>query len=84
MEKNLKIKSFAGTSKNTAMTQIWIMMYVYVLIAFLKFQSGLTKTMRQLLCLLQFNWLDKRDLTRLLRGDSPNDRLTDVNQIILI
>ena len=66
------------------MTQIWIAMCVYLLIAFLKFQSGLTRTMQQLLRLLQLNLFDKRDLMSLLRGDPPEDRFPDANQMILI
>ena len=84
IKQNLKIKSFVGTSKNAVMTQIWIAMCVYLLIAFLKFQSALTKSMQQLLRLLQLNLFDKRDLMALLRGDPPDDRLPDANQMKLI
>ena len=84
IKQNLKIKSFVGTSKNAVMTQIWIAMCVYLLIAFLKFQSELTKSMQQLLRLLQLNLFDKRDLMALLRGDPPDDRLPDANQMALI
>ena len=38
------MKSFMGTSKNAVMTQIWIAMYVYLLLSFLKFESGLHKS----------------------------------------
>lgn len=66
VKKNLKIKSFVGSSKNAVMTQIWIAMCVYLLIEFLKFQSSLTRSMQQLLRLLQLNLFDKRDLMALL------------------
>jgi putative transposase len=78
IKQNLKIKSFIGKSKNAVMTQLWIAMCVYLLIAFLKFQSSLTKSMQQLLRLLQLNLVDKRDLMALLRGDTPDDGLPDV------
>jgi len=84
IKQNLKIKSFVGRSKNAVMTQIWIAMCVYLLIAFLKFQSSLTKSMQQLLRLLQLNLFDKRDLMALLRGDPPDDELPDINQMNLI
>ena len=84
IKQNLKIKSFVGTSKNAVMTQIWIAMCVYLLIAFLKFQSGLTKSMQQLLRLLQLNLFDKRDLMALFRGNPPDDGLPDTNQMKLI
>jgi IS4 transposase len=68
IKQNLKIKSFVDTSKNAVMTQIWIAMCVYLLIAFLAFQSELTKSMQQILRLLQLNLFDKRDLMALLGG----------------
>lgn len=40
---HIKIKSFIGTSKNAAMTQIWIALCVYLHLAFIKFQSKLNK-----------------------------------------
>lgn len=84
IKQNLKVKSFIGTSKNAVMTQIWVAMCVYLLIAFLKFQSKLTRSMQQILRLLQLNLFDKRDLMALLRGDPPPDSLPDINQIKLI
>ena len=72
IKQNLKIKSFIGTSKNAVMTQIWIAMCVYLLLAFIKFQSKMNKTMQQILRLLQLNLFEKRDLMALLRGDPPN------------
>ena len=38
VKQNLKIKSLIGTSKNAAMTQIWIAACIYLLLAFIKFQ----------------------------------------------
>jgi hypothetical protein len=74
------MKSFVGTSKNAVMTQIWIAMWMYLLIAFIKFQSQTTKSMQQILRLLQLNLFEKRDLMALLRGDPVSDRSRNVNQ----
>jgi IS4 transposase len=84
IKQNLKINWFVGTSKNAVMTQIWVAMCVYLLIAFLAFQSEITKNMQQILRLLQFNLFDKRDLMALLRGGASNDRLPDINQLKII
>lgn len=84
IKQNLKIKSFVGTSKNAVMTQIWIAMCVYLLLAYIKYQSRLTKSMQQILRLLQLNLFEKRDLLTLLRGDPPRMRLSDINQMILL
>ena len=72
IKQNLKIKSFIGTNKSAVMTQIWIAMCVYLLLSFLKFESGLRKSLQQILRILPLNLFEKRDLMALLRGD-PDD-----------
>ena len=84
IKQNLRIKSFVGTSKNAVLTQIWIALCVYLILAFIKFQSKLTKSMQQILRLLQLNLFEKRDLMTLLRGDPPRDNQLAVNQMALL
>ena len=84
IKQNLKIKSFVGTSKNAVMTQIWIALCIYLLLAFIKFQSKLSKSMQQILRLLQLNLFEKRELMTLLRGDPVPDRLPNINQMALL
>jgi putative transposase len=69
IKQNLKIKSFLGTSKNAVMTQIWIAICVYLLLAYLKFASQISKSFQQILRLLQLNLFDRRELRRLLVGE---------------
>jgi hypothetical protein len=80
IKQNLKIKSFVGTSKNAVLTQIWIAMCVYLLIVFLRFQSKVTKSMQQIIRVLQLNLFEKRDLMSLLRGDPIKKRPPDIYQ----
>ena len=84
IKQNLKIKSFIGTSKNAVMTQIWIALCVYLLLAYIKFQSKLNKSMQQILRLLQLNLFEKRDLVALLRGDPLCDKQFSSNQLALL
>jgi putative transposase len=84
IKQNLKIKSFIGTSKNAVMTQIWIAMCMYLLLSFLKFQSNLTKSLQQLLRLLQLNLFEKRALMALLRGDPPRNDNVNLYQLDLL
>ena len=84
VKQNLKIKSFVGTSKNAVMTQIWIALCIYLLLAFLKFQSKLQKSTQQILRLLHLNLFEKRDLMALLRGDPPRDTQPNINQMALL
>ena len=83
IKQNLKIKSFVGTSKNAVMTQIWIALCVYLLIAFIKFHAKIKQSMQQILRLLQLNLFDKRDLMALLRGDPLINKFKCGNQLTL-
>lgn len=84
IKQNLKIKSFIGTSKNAVMTQIWIALCVYLLLAYIKFQSKMNKSMQQILRLLQLNLFEKRDLQGLLFGDPPNNKQDTTAQLALL
>ena len=70
LKQNLKIKSFMGTSKNAVMTQIWIALCVYLLIAYLKFVSKSKRSMQQILYLLQMNLFEKWFIHDLVHGRS--------------
>ncbi len=59
-------------------------MCVYLLLAFLKCQSKLKKSMQQILRLLQLNLFEKRDLMALLRGDPMRDKRFNINQMALL
>lgn len=39
IKKNLKIKTFLGTSKNAVMNQVWIAMIYYLLLAYIKYKT---------------------------------------------
>ncbi len=84
IKQNLKMKTFIGTSKNAVMTQIWIALCVYLLLAFIKFQSKLKKSMQQIIRLLQINLFEKRDLLALLRGDPPGDQRESTKQLAFL
>jgi transposase len=66
IKQNLKIKSFMGTSKNAVMTQIWVAMCVYLILAFLTLQSKSRKSGQQIFRVLQLNLFEKRDLMALV------------------
>jgi len=71
IKQNLKIKSFLGTSMNAVLTQLWVAMCMYLLLAYLKYSCKLGRGMISLLRLLQLNLFEKRNLIALLRGGPP-------------
>lgn len=76
IKQNLKIKSFLGTSRNAVLTQIWVAMCMYLLLAYITFMSKLGLGMQQILRLLQLNLFERRDLQGLLRGDPPEPKIS--------
>lgn len=84
VKQNLKIKTFMGTTKNAVLTQIWIALCVYLLLAFIKFQSRIDANLQQILRLLNLNLFEKRDLLALLRGDPPTTNPVNPDQLVLI
>ena len=72
IKQNLKIKTFLGNSKNAVLTQVLAALCVYLLIAFMKFQSKLTQSMQQITRLLHTNLLSKRALMDLFLKLKPD------------
>jgi len=66
IKQNLKIKTFLGTSKNAVMTQIWIAMIYYLLLAYIKFQTKFKKSLLDLTWMIKEVLLARRDLIDLL------------------
>jgi hypothetical protein len=62
IKQNLRIKTFLGTSENAVMTQIWVALITYLILAFLRFKAGLGSSFQQMLRLLQLNLFDRRHL----------------------
>jgi len=67
IKQNLKIKAFLGNTENAVMTQIMAALCVYLLLAFLKFQSKIDKSLQQIIRLLQLNLFTRRSLLDLLQ-----------------
>lgn len=52
IKQSLKIKSYIGLSKNTVMTQIWIDMCTYLLLAWIEFSSKIDSSFLRMIRLL--------------------------------
>ena len=67
IKQNLKIKAFLGISENAVMTQVLVALCLYLLLAYLKFQSRIGKSLQQITRLLQMNLFIRRPLLELLQ-----------------
>ena len=75
IKQNLKLKGFVGTSKNAVLTQIWVALCLSLLLAYLKFSSGVAMSLQQIARLLQLNLFLRRDLLALLTNAPPPCRI---------
>ena len=66
---NLKIKSFLGTSENAVMSQIWVAMIHYLLIAYLKFLHGFKLGMTELTNRIRDTLMQNQSLLEVLSLD---------------
>lgn len=85
IKQNLKIKAFVGNSKNAVMTQIWIALCTYLLLAYLKFTARLDHSLQQIVRLLALNLFLRRDMLALLTGRPPGSQgRTENTQLCLL
>ena len=71
IKQHLKIKSFLGTSRNAVLTQLWIALCVYLLVAYIKLLNRLSLSYYQILRLLQLSLFERRPLLDLLLPQPP-------------
>jgi hypothetical protein len=66
MKQNLRIKAFYGTSENAVKTQIWIAISVYLLVAIIKKQLRIERTLNEILQVLSITLFENDELLPLL------------------
>lgn len=74
IKQNLKIKAFVGNSRNAVLTQIWIAMCAYLLLAYLKFACRLTWSVQRLMRVLQISLFERRSILELVKPPPPPDK----------
>lgn len=72
IKQNLKIKSFLGTSKNAVLTQIWVAMFYYLLLSYIKYQTKYSYTLLDLSRMISETILERVSLIDLLSCTSYN------------
>jgi hypothetical protein len=84
IKQNLRIKAFYGYSINAVKTQIWISMCVYLLVAILRKELGIDRSMADLLQILSLTLFEKDAISRDFFEEKPNCPLPQLsNQLSL-
>jgi hypothetical protein len=84
IKQNLRIKAFYGTSVNAVKTQVWIAISVYVLVAILKRDLKITRSLTEILQILSVTPFEKIPIIKALSTISvPNPEGACCNQLKL-
>jgi len=75
IKQHLRIKTFYGTSPGAVRTQVWIAISVYVLVAIVKKELKIERSLSEILQILSVNPFEKTPILQLLTN--PTYRLSD-------
>jgi len=73
IKQHLRIKAFYGTSENAVKTQVWIAISVYVLVAIVKKELGLDRSLYEILQILSITLFEKTPVLQAL--SAPCDQM---------
>jgi len=74
IKQNLKIKAFVGTSRNAVLTQLWIAMITYLLLAFTRHSAKAGWTVQRIMRVIMLNLFERRSLKEILIPDPPDKK----------
>ena len=84
IKQHLRIKAFYGTSDNAVKTQVWIAISVYVLVAIVKKELGIERSLSDILQILSLTLFEKTPLFEALTAQyQPFPEPTHPNQLTL-
>lgn len=77
IKQNLKIKAFIGTSRNAVLTQLWIALITYLLVAFARHSARQGWSVQRMMRVLQLNLFERRSLREILNPDPPRHKKSE-------
>jgi hypothetical protein len=84
IKQHLRIKAFYGTSENAVKTQVWIAICVYVLVAIVKKELKLDRSLHEIMQVLSLNLFEKTPLfTALTLKNDPKESEPSPNYLPL-
>lgn len=84
IKQHLRIKSFFGTSANAVKSQIWIAISVYLLVAILKKELGIDRTLYEILQVLSLTQFEKTPINQVFENKNYKTTITPIhNQLSL-
>jgi transposase len=84
IKQNLRIKTFYGTSENAVKTQIWIAICVYVLVAILKKELRIDRSLGEILQILSVTPFEKIPLDQMLSDFNVSNQPVDSGKQLIL
>ena len=84
IKQHLRIKAFYGTSPNAVKTQVWIAIGVYVLVAILRKELGIDRSLYEILQILSVCLFEKTPIFKALTAPTAQNQNSGYpNQMLL-
>ena len=81
-KQHLRIKAFYGTTDNAVRTQVWIAISIYVLVAIVKKELRIERSLHDILQILSLTLFEKTPLIEALNDQNqPISQTSDPNQL---
>lgn len=77
IKQNLKIKTFVGTSRNAMLTQLWVAMISYLLLAYARHSAKAGWTVQRIIRVIQLNLFERKTLQEILNPDSTRHKKSE-------
>ncbi len=84
IKQHLRIKAFYGTSENAVKTQVWIAISIYVLVAIVKKEMKLDRSLNEILQILSVTLFERCPIYKALTASyEQNENMSSCNQLSL-
>ncbi|QLA16729.1 IS4 family transposase [Desulfolutivibrio sulfoxidireducens] len=84
IKQNLKIKTFLGNSKNAVLSQVYVALIAYLLLAYQKFLSKIGLSLHYLARLVQRNLMQQCEILDLVDPRQKRSKFNDSDQLTLL
>jgi len=74
IKQSLRVKAFVGASRNAVLTQLWIAMITYLLVAFARYSARAGWTVQRMWRVIQLNLVERRSLKEIFDPDPPRHK----------
>jgi hypothetical protein len=83
IKQHLKIKSFWGQSENAVKTQVWISICTYLMVALVKKQFNIERSLYEILHILSISVFDKTFMDQLLTHCHSQNHEASPNKLLI-